>query len=102
MRTRTVISETIANISAGQRQRLLLARALYQDRELLLLDEPTSNLDAASVSRISNLLLGLDRTVVVITHDLALASAFERRYILLDGRLVDGRLAPDAAICDVA
>ena len=102
MRTRTMISETIANISAGQRQRLLLARALYQERELLLLDEPTSNLDAASVSRISNLLLGLDRTVVVITHDLALASAFERRHILLDGRLVDGRQVPDATVCDVA
>ena len=102
MRTRTVISDTIANISAGQRQRLLLARALYQDRELLLLDEPTSNLDAASVSRISNLLLGLNRTVVVITHDLALASAFERRYTLLDGRLVDGTPVPDATVCAVA
>ena len=97
MRTQTVISETIANISAGQRQRLLLARALYQDRELLLLDEPTSNLDAASVSRISDLLWGLDRTVVVITHDRALASAFERCY-----RLVDGTLVPDAAVCDAA
>ncbi|MBB6189507.1 peptidase domain-containing ABC transporter [Rhodanobacter sp. MP7CTX1] len=97
MRTRTVISETIANISAGQRQRLLLARALYQNRELLLLDEPTSNLDAASVSHISNLLQGLDRTMVVITHDMALASAFERRY-----RLVDGTLMPDGLLCDAA
>jgi len=97
MRTRTIISETIANISAGQRQRLLLARALYQSRELLLLDEPTSNLDAASVLRISDLLQGLDRTVVVITHDMALASAFDRRY-----RLVDGTLLPDAPVRDAA
>jgi ATP-binding cassette, subfamily B, bacterial CvaB/MchF/RaxB len=87
MRTRTVISDTIANISAGQRQRLLLARALYQDREILMLDEPTSNLDPASVQRIAALLRGLDRTVVVITHDMSLASAFEHRYEFVDGGL---------------
>ncbi|WP_244817052.1 peptidase domain-containing ABC transporter [Caballeronia sp. Lep1P3] len=92
MRTRTVISDTIANISAGQRQRLLLARALYQERELLLLDEPTSNLDPVSVRRIAALLRNLDRTVVVITHDMALASAFDTRY-----RFEDGALVPDAS-----
>jgi len=87
MRTRTVISDTIANISAGQRQRLLLARALYQQRELLLLDEPTSNLDPASVRHIVELLLRLERTVVVITHDMSLAAKFGTRYRLVDGEL---------------
>jgi ATP-binding cassette subfamily B protein RaxB len=88
MRTRTIISDTIANISAGQRQRLLLARALYQPRELLLLDEPTSNLDPVSVRQIVALLQRLERTVVVITHDMALAAAFDTRYRLVDGELV--------------
>lgn len=88
MRTRTVVSDAIANISAGQRQRLLLARALYQDRELVLLDEPTSNLDPTSVKRIAELLSRLDRTVVVITHDHSLAAHFERRYALIDGELL--------------
>ncbi|WP_027814787.1 peptidase domain-containing ABC transporter [Paraburkholderia bannensis] len=88
MRTRTVISDTLANISAGQRQRLLLARALYQPRELLLLDEPTSNLDPVAVRRIATLLQGLDRTVVVITHDLAMAQGFEKHYRLVDGGFV--------------
>ncbi|MGF6568376.1 ATP-binding cassette subfamily B protein RaxB [Paraburkholderia sp. GAS333] len=88
MRTRTIISDTIANISAGQRQRLLLARALYQPRELLLLDEPTSNLDPVSVRHIVALLQRLERTVVVITHDMALAAAFDTRYRLVDGELV--------------
>lgn len=88
MRTRTVISDTLANISAGQRQRLLLARTLYQPRELLLLDEPTSNLDPVAVRRIAALLQGLDRTVVVITHDLAMAQGFEKHYRLVDGGFV--------------
>lgn len=88
MRTQTVISDSIANISAGQRQRLLLARALYQDAELLLLDEPTSNLDPVSVAGIASLLQQLDRTLIVITHDLSLASRFERSYLLIDGKLI--------------
>jgi ATP-binding cassette subfamily B protein RaxB len=88
MRTRTIISDSIANISAGQRQRLLLARALYQDRELYLLDEPTSNLDPDSVRHIADLLQTLDRTLVTITHDMALAATFPVRYRLVDGGLV--------------
>ncbi|WP_345815968.1 peptidase domain-containing ABC transporter [Paraburkholderia sp. PREW-6R] len=88
MRTRTVISDTIANISAGQRQRLLLARALYQGRSVLMLDEPTSNLDPASVQHIAALLQRLTCTVVVITHDRSLASTFGIRYRLADGALV--------------
>ncbi|KIG03582.1 peptidase domain-containing ABC transporter [Caballeronia concitans] len=103
MRTRTVISDTIANISAGQRQRLLLARALYQQRELLLLDEPTSNLDPASVRNIAGLLQSLDRTVVVITHDMSLASSFDVRYRFEGGGLVRDRIGqtdttPDEAL----
>ena len=101
MRSRTIISDTIANISAGQRQRLLLARTLYQPAELLLLDEPTSNLDPASVSRIASLLCNLDRTVVVITHDMALAGAFDRRYQLLDGALVPHTIANRLVQADV-
>jgi len=85
MRTRTLISDSAANISAGQRQRLLLARALYQRRELLLLDEPTSNLDPDAARRIAALLQQLDCTVVVITHDVSVAAGFGRHYHLVDG-----------------
>lgn len=88
MRARTLVSDSIANISAGQRQRLLLARALYMDREVLMLDEPTSNLDPSSVECIAQLLASIERTVVVITHDHSLAAHFDRRYALIDGRLV--------------
>ncbi|RDK04993.1 peptidase domain-containing ABC transporter [Cupriavidus lacunae] len=99
MRTRTIISDSIASISAGQRQRLILARTLYQPAELLLLDEPTSNLDPVSVARIGALLQRLGRTVVTITHDMSLAATFDRWYELIDGRLVPrGQLAGAGAV----
>jgi ATP-binding cassette subfamily B protein RaxB len=98
MRTQTIISDSIANVSAGQRQRLLLARALYQNSEILLLDEPTSNLDPATVAVIAEVLHKLQRTLIVITHDPQLASCFERSYQLVNGNLLprtkrDGVLA---------
>jgi ATP-binding cassette subfamily B protein RaxB len=88
LRTATPVSDTIANISAGQKQRLLLARALYQDRALMLFDEPTSNLDHDSAQAICDLLRQSDRTIIVITHDQALADTFERRFRIDGGRLV--------------
>lgn len=88
MRTRTIISDTIANISAGQRQRLLLARVLYQQKEVLFLDEPTSNLDPESVRHIADLIKGLSRTVIAITHDRTLAETFPVAYRMEDGALV--------------
>jgi len=59
-----------ANLSAGQRQRLLLARALYRDPELLILDEPTSNLDIKTELFIHDFLFSLkgNVTIIVVSH----------------------------------
>ncbi|TQR86539.1 ATP-binding cassette domain-containing protein, partial [Mycobacterium hodleri] len=72
----TILTGGAAAVSAGQRRRLLLARALVCDLPVILLDEPTEHLDAADADRLLRELLAPDglfdptRTVVVATHHL--------------------------------
>lgn len=80
-------------LSGGEQQRVLLAAALAQDPEFLLLDEPTSALDLGHKFRLLDLLKDLARErqigIVMISHDLGLAARFARRTVLLDhGRIV--------------
>lgn len=78
----------IDELSAGERQRVIIARALAQEPALLLLDEPTSHLDIGHQIQVLNLLKKLNRrnnlTIVMILHDLNLASAYCNRIVLLD------------------
>ncbi len=67
-----------AEISGGQRQRTLIARALAASGELLLLDEPTANIDAAAEEHLFEVLKKLNQrlTVMLVTHDVGFASKF--------------------------
>ncbi len=56
------------NISGGQRQRINIARELYQDKELLIFDEPSASLDDQTSSIIYETIKSLDKTVIVISH----------------------------------
>lgn len=73
-------------LSGGQRQRTLIARALASEPELLLLDEPTANLDAPAESDLYELLRRLNErlTVVMVTHDLGFVSRFVRTVICVN------------------
>lgn len=67
----TIIEENGKNLSGGQRQRLALARALARKKEFLVLDEATANLDAQTSTLIEDLVLNLNQTVIMITHQLS-------------------------------
>lgn len=75
------------NLSGGERQRIAIARALCNDPSIILADEPTGNLDRANSEQVSNLLLGLKRSLVLVTHDSELASLCQHQYILKNGKL---------------
>ena len=83
-----------AQLSGGEQQRVAIARAVALSPPLLLADEPTGNLDSATGGAIVDLLLALNRergsTLLLVTHDAALAGRAARAVALRDGRVVNG------------
>lgn len=82
----------VTELSGGEFQRAVIAKALAQEPELLLLDEPTAHLDIAYQMQIFEIISGLNRddglTVLAVLHDINLAAAFFDRVVLMrDGRV---------------
>jgi len=88
-------------LSGGERQRVAIARALANDPPILLADEPTGNLDSKAGQMVLDLLRRIQQergvTLVLVSHDIQIASAAERIVRMLDGRVVDAGVTPTAA-----
>ena len=77
------VGENTKFISGGEAQRLSLARAYYHDRNLILLDEFTSNLDKKNVKEIlENIRSVKNKTIICISHDEKLSQYFDRSFII--------------------
>ncbi len=78
-------------LSGGEQQRVALARAVFLDPRLLLADEPTGNLDSATSEQIHELFFAINKqrgtTIVVVTHNAALAASMSRVVTLRDGKV---------------
>ncbi len=86
----TQVGEDGSSLSGGQRQRVALARSLAQDPSLLVFDEPTSELDTESAERFRRNIpvFRRGRTLVMVTHDLALHSQSDKILMLEGGKVV--------------
>lgn len=85
------------HLSGGQRRRAALATVLSCDPEILVLDEPSSNLDPVARRELAEVLLTLNRTMLMVTHDLPYALQLCSRSVVLD----NGRVVADAPTRDL-
>lgn len=74
-----------AKLSGGQRQKIALARAFLKQSEVLVLDEATSNCDMDSDTQINGIIGAFDKTVIIVTHKLAVLKAVDRVFMVTDG-----------------
>lgn len=80
-----------SQLSGGERQRVAVARALINNPEFILADEPTGNLDPANAEKIGQLLFSMaekyQKTLILVTHDMKLAQKGDKQYKIVEGRL---------------
>ena len=86
------IDHSPEQMSGGEQQRVAIARALINDPEIMMADEPTSNIDAESIKILLDLFMDLKskgKTIIVSSHDPVFLDYSETTFLLKDGRLMD-------------
>ncbi|MFI0774696.1 energy-coupling factor ABC transporter ATP-binding protein [Streptomyces sp. NPDC021212] len=88
------------HLSFGQRRRVAVATVLAMEPEILVLDEPSSNLDPASRRELADILRSLDVTVLMVTHDLPYALELCPRSVVLSGGVIAADGGTQDLLCD--
>lgn len=88
---------TPSHLSGGQRRRVALATVLACEPDVLVLDEPSANLDPVARRELAETLLGLEHTMLLVTHDLPYAAQLCTRAVVVD----TGRVVADGPVADV-
>ncbi|MET7934420.1 ABC transporter ATP-binding protein [Streptomyces sp. NPDC005322] len=88
------------HLSFGQRRRVAVATVLAMEPEILVLDEPSSNLDPASRRELADILRSLDVTVLMVTHDLPYALELCPRSVVLSGGVIAADGTTQELLCD--
>ena len=85
------ISDGGKNLSGGQKQRIGLARALYKDTKILILDEPTNNLDTSGRENLIKTILEISKNkkILIVTHDKDLRKLDSENYEIRDKKLLE-------------
>lgn len=87
-KSNTQIGQDALRISSGQKQRIGIARALYRNTDLLILDEATSNLDSDTENKLLSSIQKIDKTVLIITHNTKLFKFCDDVYELKNQKLI--------------
>ena len=84
-----MVGENGQNLSGGQRQKIVLSRALYRNPEILIMDEPTSEFDEENVEIFYKLISRLkgNKTFIIITHDDKIKNLSDKNYLINNGNL---------------
>lgn len=90
----------LVNLSGGEKQRVMVARALAQQPQILVLDEPTNHLDIRHQLEVLTLIRDLDLTIIVSLHDLNMAAEVCDSILLLENGHTKGFGAPDTVLTE--
>jgi ABC-type multidrug transport system fused ATPase/permease subunit len=90
----TIVGERGSNISGGQKQRLGIARALYRNPDILLLDESTNSLDSDTEDKLIKDLLNIkkDLTIIFVTHKINILKNFDKVYEIKNSNIFEKKI----------
>tara|TARA_B110000459_G_scaffold154922_1_gene169349 strand:- start:1507 stop:1812 length:306 start_codon:yes stop_codon:yes gene_type:complete len=83
------VGENGVKLSHGQKQRLLLVRLLYENKEILILDEPTSSLDEKNIIKLKKILKDLkkDNTIIITSHNKNMLEVCDKAFLVADNKI---------------